>query len=115
MCTRVARDELAEMQAELIVGVGGDAVELIHRDQPVVERLDPEPVHGEADGRMGADQHLVLAFEEARDRIDLVAIVRAGRVTEVPFRGNGPIGPKAEFGQLLVVETPPNRLFRERR
>jgi hypothetical protein len=49
-------------------------VELIYRDQPVVERLDPELVHGEAEGRVGADQHLVIAFEEGRDGTDFAAI-----------------------------------------
>ena len=76
----------AEMQAQLVVGVGRDVVELVHRDQPVVERLDAELVHGEAEGRVGADQHLVVAFEERADRVDLAAIVRAGRIAEVPFR-----------------------------
>ena len=82
----VAGDELAEMQAELVVGVGRDVVELVHGDQPVVEGFHPEPVHGEAEGGMGADQHLVVALEERPDRIDLAAIVRARRVAEVPFR-----------------------------
>ena len=87
----------AEMQAELVVGIGGDVVKLVHRDQPVVERLDAELVDGEAEGRMGADQHLVAAFEEGADRIDLAAVVRAGRVAEVPFRLHLPVGPEAEF------------------
>ena len=60
----VARDELPEMQAQLVVGVGGDVVELVDGDQPIVECLDPELVHGEAEGRVGADQHLVVAVEE---------------------------------------------------
>ena len=100
----VAGDELAEMQAELVVGIGGDVVELVHRDQPVVERLDAELVDGEAEGRVGADQHLVVAFEKRADRIDLAAIVRAGRVAEVPFRLDAPVGPEAVFRQRLVVE-----------
>ena len=91
----VAGDELAEMQAELVVGIGRDVVELVHGDQPVVERLDAEPVHGEAEGRMGADQHLVVAFEKRPDRIDLAAIVRAGRVAEVPFRRDASSRPRS--------------------
>ncbi len=60
----VARDEIAQMQAELVVGIRRDMMEFIDRDQPVVEGFDPELVDGEAEGRMGADQHLVAAFEE---------------------------------------------------
>ena len=67
MCTLSRAMNCAEMQAELVVGIGRDVVELVHGDQPVVERLDAELVHGEAEGRMGADQHLVVAFEERAD------------------------------------------------
>ena len=63
----VARDELPEMLAQLVVGIGRNVVELVHRDQPVVERLDAELIDGEAEGRVGADQHLVVAFEERAD------------------------------------------------
>src|SRR5205823_10302108 len=61
-------------------------------------------VHGEAEGCMGADQHLVVAFEEGPDRTDLAAIVRAGRVAEIPSRGDGPVSPEAELAQRLVME-----------
>ena len=100
------------MLAELVVGVGRDMVELVHRDQPVVERLDAELVDGEAEGRMGADQHLVAAGEKRADSIDLAAIVAARRVAEIPFRLDDPIRPKAILGQRLVVETRADRLFR---
>src|SRR5581483_399532 len=93
----VAGDELTQMQAELVIGVRRHMMELVDRDQPVVERLDPEPVYGEAEGRMGADQHLVVALQERGNRIDLAAIVRAGRVAEVPSRGDRPVGPEAEL------------------
>ena len=86
ICTLSRAMNCAEMQAQLVVGVGGDVVKLVHGDQPVVECLDAELVHGEAEGRMGADQHLVVAFQERPDRIDLAAIVRARRIAEVPFR-----------------------------
>ena len=76
MCTLSRAMNCAEMQAELVVGVGRDVVKLVHGDQPVVERLDAELVDGEAEGRMGADQHLVVAFEERADRLDLAAVVR---------------------------------------
>ena len=100
----VAGDELAEMLAELVVGIGRDMVELVHGDQPVVERLDAELVDGEAEGRMGADQHLVVAFEERADRIDLAAVVAPGALQRFHFGSNGPVGPEAELGQRLVVE-----------
>ena len=58
----VTGDEIAQMDAELVVGIGRDVVELIHSDQPLVESRDPEFVDGEAEGRMGANQHLVAAF-----------------------------------------------------
>lgn len=79
-------------------------MELIHGDQPIIERLHPELVHGEAEGGMGADQHLVVASQERLDRIDLAAALRAGRVAQVPFRLHLPIRPKTEPGQQLVVE-----------
>src|SRR3546814_1014833 len=77
----VAGDELAEVQAQLVVRAGGNMVEFVHRDQPVVERLHAEPVHREAEGGVGADQHLVIAFKESADRIDLAAVL-AGRSEE---------------------------------
>ena len=52
-------------------------VELVHGDQPVVERLDAELVDGEAEGGMGADQHLVVAVKErARPTLTLPPFVR---------------------------------------
>ena len=50
-------------------------MELVHRDQPVVERLDPELIDGEAERRVRADQHLVAALKERADRVDLAAVV----------------------------------------
>ena len=64
----VAGDERPEMLPELAVRVGRNVVELVHRDQPVVELLDAELVYGEAEGRMGADEHLVVAVEECAKR-----------------------------------------------
>ena len=69
-------------------------VKLVHRDQPTVERLHTELIHGEAERGMGAHQHLVAAFEEGADRIDLAAVFARG-IAEVPFRLNGPIRPEA--------------------
>ena len=84
------------MQAELVVGIGRDVVKLVHGDQPVVERLDAELVDGEAERRVGADQHLVAAFEKRADGLDLAAVVVAGRVAEIPFRLDVPVGPEAD-------------------
>ena len=100
----VAGDELPEMQAELVVRVCGHVMELVHRDQPVVERFHSEPVHGKAEGCVGADQNLAVAGQKGPDRTDLASIVGAGRVTEVPSRGDGPVSPEAELAQRLVME-----------
>src|SRR5947209_16353076 len=62
-------------------------------------------------GCMGADQHLVVAFQKRPDRIHLAAIVRAGRVTETPSRGDGPVGPEAELAQFLVMEAGADRVL----
>ena len=102
----------AEMLAELVVRVGRDVVELVHGDQPVVERLDAELLDGEAEGGMGADQHLVVALQERADGIDLAAIVAARRVAEVPLRLDRPVGPEAELGQRLIVEARADGLLR---
>jgi hypothetical protein len=75
----VAGDELPKVLAQLVVGVGGDVVELVHRDQPVVETPPRQTVDREAERRMGADQHLVIAFKESADGIDLAAIRRQAR------------------------------------
>ena len=88
-----------EMQAEFVVGISGDVVELVHRDQTIVERLHPEPVDGEAEGGVSADQNLVGAVQERADRIDLAAVVRAGRVAKIPSRLYMPVRPEAELGQ----------------
>src|SRR3546814_19614037 len=60
---------------------------------------------------MGADQHLVITFKERDDAVDLAAIL-AGCVAQVPFRGNGPVGPEAELGQRLVGKAGTDAFFR---
>ena len=112
ICTLSRAMNCAEVLAELAVGVGGNVVELVHGDQPVIELLDAKFLHGEAEGGMGADQHLVVAVEESANGIDLAAVVRTGRVAEVPFRRDNPIGPKTELAQRLVMEARANRSFR---
>ena len=63
-------------------------MELINGDQPAIEGLNAELIDGEAERRMGANEHLVIAtFEERADRVNLAAIVRSGRVAKVPLRG----------------------------
>ena len=76
----VAGDELAEMQAELVVGVGRHMMKFVYGNQPVVEFLDPELVHCEAERGMGADQHVVATIQKCSDGIDLSAVVRSRRV-----------------------------------
>ncbi len=86
-------------------------MELVHRDQPVVERLDAEPVDREAEGGVGADEHLVVALEERADRFDLAAIL-ARRVAQVPPRRDAPVRPEAVAAERLVVEAGADALLR---
>lgn len=51
-----APHELADVLTEAVVRVGGNVVELVHRDQPFIESLRAEPLHRETERRMGADQ-----------------------------------------------------------
>ena len=55
-------DELTKVQAELVVGAGGNVVKLIDGDEPVVEPLRPVGIDCEAECCVGADQHLVGAL-----------------------------------------------------
>src|SRR3546814_6760004 len=57
----------SDLLAQLVAGVGGNMVELVHRDQPIIEGGDAEFLHREAEGGMGADQHLVVAFQKRAD------------------------------------------------
>ena len=108
----VARNEIAQMDAELVVGISGDVMELIHRDQSVIESRDPEFIDGEAERRMGAYQHLVVAFQERAERIDLATVIVARCVAQVPFRLDVPIRPEAVLAQRLVMEAGADRFFR---
>ena len=94
----------AKMQAELVVGIGGNVVKLVHGDQPIIERFHADTLHGEAERGVRADQHLVAAFKKRSDRFHLAAVVVAGRVAEIPFRLHAPVRPEAELGQRLIVE-----------
>ncbi|MGI8839584.1 MAG: hypothetical protein ACR2F8_02175 [Caulobacteraceae bacterium] len=90
-------------------------VELVHRDHAVVERLDPQLVHREAEGGVGADQHLVVAGQELADRLDLgfrdARLVDARRVAQVPLRLDRPIPMEAEPRQRLVGEAAADGAF----
>src|SRR3546814_14751503 len=46
----IPRDELRKVLAQLVAGVGGNMVELVHRDQPIIEGGDAEFLHREAEG-----------------------------------------------------------------
>src|SRR3546814_12215198 len=75
----VASDKLTKLFAQHIIWVGGNMVKLVHRDQAVVERLHAEALHREAEGGMGADQHLVITFKERADAVDLAALLAGSR------------------------------------
>ena len=56
---------------------------LIDSDQAIIKCCNAEPIHGKAEGRMGADQHFVITLQEGLDGIDL-ATVFARCIAEVP-------------------------------
>lgn len=111
MCV-LPRAKNCPVQAELVVRVGRNVVELIDRDQSVVERLHAVGIDRKAEGRMGADQHLVVAFKECAQRLDLPAVVVAWRVAQVPLGFDLPVGPEAVLRQRLVVEAGADGLLR---
>ena len=99
-----ARNELTQVRTQLVVGIGRNVVKLVDGDQTVVERLDTVGINREAEGGVGADQHLVVAVEECAQRLNLAAIVVARRVAKVPLGFDLPVGPEAVLRQQLVVE-----------
>ena len=100
------------MQAELVVRVGRNVVELIDRDQSIIERFHAVGIDRETEGRVGADQHLVVTFKEGAQRLDLAAVVIARRVAQVPLGFDVPVGPETVLRQRLVVEASTDGLFR---
>jgi hypothetical protein len=70
----VTVDQLAQMRTQLIIGVCTDVVELINGDQTVIEQFDPKPVHGKAEGGMGANQYAVITLQETTHSADLAVI-----------------------------------------
>ena len=107
----VAGEEVREVNAKLAVGVGGHVVELVNRDQTVVEGGDAEFLHRETKRRMRANQRPVGAGEKRADGIHLAAI-RARRVAQVPPRCHRPIRPEAVLRERLIVETGADRALR---
>ena len=112
----VAGDEGAQLAAQLVVRVGGDVVELVDGDQAVVEGLDAQFLDREAEGRVGADQHLVVARQELPDRLDLglgdARLVDAWRVAQVPLRRDRPVPVEAVLGQGFIGEAAADRSLR---
>ena len=108
----VARHQLADVLAQPIVRIRGNVVELVHRDQALVEDFRPELLHSEAERRVGADQRLVVAFKKRLHRVHLPAVVRSRRIAEVPFRLHLPIGEEAELAERLVVKARADRALR---
>ena len=96
-------------------GLAADVVKFVDRDQPVVERLDPQLIHGKAERRMRAYEHLVVARQELADRLHLrlrdLGSSRARRIAQVPLRLDHPVRPKTECAQLLIGETTADRAF----
>lgn len=78
-------------------------VELIHGDQPIIEGLDPEAVHGETERGVGTDQNPVNALQEAAYSIDLSAVA-PWSVAQVPLWFDDPVSPEPVFRQRLIVE-----------
>ena len=93
--------ELADVHAEPVFRIGGGVMELVHRDEPVVKGFHPEPVHGESERRVRADEYPVVATQERLQRLDLAA-VRPGRAAKVPLRPDGPVCPEAEAAERHV-------------
>ena len=108
----VAGDQLAQICAQPVLGVGGNVVELVHGDQAVIERRHPEFFHCKTEGGMGTNQHLVAAFQERSHCIDLTTIVGAGGITQVPTRLHMPVGPETVTAKRLIVKARTNRFFR---
>ena len=109
-------DEPGELAAQHVVRVAADVVELVHRDQALVEGGDAVGLHREAEGGMGADQHLVAALQESPDRAHLALVgahfVIARRITQVPLRLDLPVGEEAVLAQRLVGEAATDGLLR---
>ncbi len=112
----VAPDQLGELRAQAVAGVGGDMVEFVDGDERGVESFNPQLVKGKAESRMCTNQHPGIAGQKFADSLDLglghLRVIGAGRVAQVPLRCDFPVGPKAMLAQRLAVETGADRAFR---
>ena len=97
----VATDELADMFAQLVVGVGRNMVKLIDCDQPIVESFDSEFVDSKTKRGMSAYECLVVRFKELANRIDFAA-VSARCIAKIPVWLDVPICPKAMLLKWFV-------------
>ncbi len=111
----VAGHELADVIAELIVGVGGNVVKLVHGDEAIVQNFDAKLIYGEPKGGVGADQYLGITAEKLLYRIDFAAIFTATVfpwcVAKIPLGFHLPIGPEAELGERLIVKAGADRFL----
>ncbi len=73
------------MQPQFVVGVGRYVMELVNRDQPVVEGLDPKLIDRKPEGSMGADQHLVSASQKACTEFTLPPLSSPGALQRFHF------------------------------
>ena len=61
---------------------------------------------------MGANQYLIVAFQESAQRFDLATIVGAWRIAQIPSGLNVPVFPEAIVTEWLIVEAGTDGLFR---
>ena len=102
--------ELADVHPEPVVRIGGSVMELVHRNEPVVECFHPEPIHGKSERGVRADEDPVAATQKRFQRLDLAA-VRPGRAAKVPLRPDSPVSPEAEAAERHVREARPDRFL----
>ena len=112
----VPSDQLRKLSAEAVPGVCGNMVELVNRDQPVVERFRSQLVKSETEGRMGADQHSFLAGEEFANGLHFgfrhLRIVSTRRVAQVPLRGDNPVVEESVLAERFAAEARADGAFR---
>ena len=108
----VASHELADVVTEPIIGVRRNVMKLVDRDQPVVKRLDAEPLHGEAQRRVRTDEDLIRAGEKSLNGVHFAAVVAPWGIAEIPPRYHGPVGKEAVGRQSFVSKARADRLFR---
>jgi hypothetical protein len=112
ICVLVPRDELPQVQAELVVGVG----ETWWNSSTAISRSSnaSTPNLSTAKRKVAWVQTSTLSSlsRKRADRLDLAAVVVARRVAQVPLAARPPVGPEAVLGQRLIVEAGADGLFR---